>query len=208
MRGVKPIQTIKEGKSFNYNKAVTVNKYCDLVGKVLDVGCRDCIINYVASDYVGFDVKPEPYEDNIKVVTGDLERGLPFNNQEFGTVVALDVLEHVDNPYFAIYEFKRVAREKAIICLPNLYHFKHRIKYLLGKGLGDKYGLPEHKPVDRHKWLFDFDDARNFVLSNSPPFKVVKEFAWGGPWKSAPKHLVKSKPNLFAWWYLCELERC
>ncbi len=132
-------------------------------GRILDVGCRSGNLREVLHqhnepvEYCGLDLYP-PAD-----VIADLEKGLPFKGKEFDVVVALDVLEHTDDIHKAFDEICRVARQFAVITLPNAYELKGRIKFLLGQRISGKYGLPVEKPADRHRWLFSFDEARNFV---------------------------------------------
>ena len=66
--------------------------------------------------------------------------------------MALDVLEHTDDIYRANEELFRVARKNVIIALPNAYEVKGRLKFLIGRTLSGKYGLPLDPPSDRHRW--------------------------------------------------------
>jgi hypothetical protein len=55
-------------------------------------------------------------------VVTDLERGtLPFDDRSFETVVAADVLEHVDSMHAFFDELCRVADRHVIVSLPNPY---------------------------------------------------------------------------------------
>lgn len=88
-------------------------------GSVLDVGCRTGQLKHVLPSkdiyYCGLDlVSPAD-------VIGNLEVGLPFKNEKFDVVVALDVLEHTDNIWNAFRELCRVARQYCVITLPNIY---------------------------------------------------------------------------------------
>lgn len=179
-----------------------------LTGSVLDVGCRDCLLSQYIDDYVGLDIEPKPYRDDIRdIIKCNLEYGIPFKNNSFDTVLALDVLEHVDNLYYLFNELKRVSKKYIIINLPNLYHFKFRLKYVFGKSIGGKYGIPIKKPPDRHKWIFNLNEARDFLIKNSFPFKIQKEYIWSGGEQYIPLKMVALRPNLFGWRYQCILEK-
>lgn len=129
-----------------------------LKGDVLDVGCdAKHLSEKIQGRYVGIDVGGAA---DIRV---NLEAGLPFHDKSFDAVVAFDVLEHCERIHFVFDELCRVSRCHIIIGLPNMYEWHFRLVFLLGKGLGGKYGLPPEVPADRHRWLFKLNDARRFV---------------------------------------------
>jgi len=133
-----------------------LSKY--LCGSVLDVGCDQMhLAKMVRGRYVGIDVNGTP--DLIV----NVEHGLPFQDKSFDTVVAFDVLEHLDDIHAAFDELCRVARRYVILGLPNMYEWRFRIMFLLGRRLSGKYGLPAEAPQDRHRWLFSLCEARTFV---------------------------------------------
>jgi SAM-dependent methyltransferase len=127
---------------------------------VLDVGCRDGILKkYLPREvsYAGVDLSPGP---NVTRVC-NLEQGIPFADASFDAVVALDVLEHVDNIWFAFDEVVRVARRQVMVVLPNSYHFRERLRFLRGREAG-KYVLSPDPIRDRHRWLLSYRSARSF----------------------------------------------
>jgi methionine biosynthesis protein MetW len=62
----------------------------------------------------------------------DLEAGLPFDDDAFGTVCALDVLEHLLEPERALAELARVGRE-VVIVVPNFSYWRDRVRMLAGR---------------------------------------------------------------------------
>lgn len=102
--------------------------------KILDAGCGEGILvekyRKKGFDIAGFDLN---YSSKF-VKTGDI-RAIPFKNQEFGLVLCLDVLEHINlsDQEKAIDELIRVTKDKGVIIfsLPNLAHFISRISFLL-----------------------------------------------------------------------------
>jgi len=179
-------------------------------GKVLDVGCRSGLLKKALSDegceieYCGLDIHP-PAD-----VIADLAKGLPFDNNSFDVVVALDVLEHIDDIHRAFDEVCRVARKFVVLTLPNVYELRGRIKFLLGLPLSGKYGLPLDSPSDRHRWLFSFVEARRFVQSRAKclGFTVKAEGCLVGPRRDKIlKFLIGRFPNLLSPLYFCVLGR-
>lgn len=179
-------------------------------GKVLDVGCRSGnLANILAKTnpnvrYVGLDLYPPAN------VVGNLEAGLPFQDKAFDVVVALDVLEHTNDIYKAFSELCRCAQRFVVITLPNAYELKGRLKFLIGKKLSGKYGLPPEPPIDRHRWIFSLKEARTFVHFRAQHcgFKVTLEGCLIGPRRALiGRLLVSHLPDPFCPTYLALLER-
>src|SRR6266853_4201985 len=127
---------------------------------VLDIGCRDGILRkYLPAElrYAGVDLSPGP---NVTKVF-NVEQGIPFADASFDAVVALDVLEHVDNVWFAFDEMVRVARQQVMVVLPNSYHFRERLRFLRGVE-AVKYVLSPAPIQDRHRWLLSYQAAHSF----------------------------------------------
>ena len=178
-------------------------------GSVLDVGSRSGNLKYELPNgnmaYCGLDLYAPA--DAI----GNLEIGLPFGNKSFKTVVALDVLEHTDNIYRAFEELCRVARANVIIALPNAYEVKGRLKFLLGRQLSGKYGLPLDPPDDRHRWLFSLREAKAFThtMGRRHGFEVLSEGCLIGPRRgfAVGRLLVAQFPNLLSPHFIALLQR-
>jgi hypothetical protein len=175
---------------------------------VLDVGCRSGNLKQVLPDnkiqYWGVDLH-QPAD-----VIGSLEDGLPFRNQEFYSVVALDVLEHTDNIYGAFGELCRIAQKYVVITFPNAYEIQVRFRFLFGKNIGGKYGLPLKPPHDRHRWIFSFDEARNFTHSRASKhgFSVLTDGCLIGPRRAIlARKIVRLLPNLASSTYVALLGR-
>jgi hypothetical protein len=85
----------------------------------------------------------------------DLERPLvQLPDQHFDVLTALDVLEHVEHFHSAFSELLRITRALAIVALPNMASYYHRLSFLCRGRLGtDKYDLPSKPVSDRHRWL-------------------------------------------------------
>ena len=130
-----------------------------LGGKVLDVGCGEAYLrDFVRrSQYVGIDIIGNPD------VLIDLEQGvLPFQANTFDCVVCTDVLEHLENIHNLFDELIRVSAKYVIISLPNPAGAAWP-RIIRGNNIGKFYGLPPTKPVDRHRWFFNYQQARLFI---------------------------------------------
>ena len=138
---------------------------------VLDVGCRDKILkNFIkkGSKYQGID-----YKDSDEVIGHNLENGIPFEDESFDIVFALDVLEHVENIHFLLDEVIRVSKFEAIIALPNMSYWKFRLRFLKGKDISKKYLFSSVHVLDRHRWLTSYNSSINFVSENSAGNEVT-----------------------------------
>ncbi|MDT8382978.1 MAG: class I SAM-dependent methyltransferase [Gammaproteobacteria bacterium] len=99
----------------------------EAAGKILDIGCgRQPLRKYIKTscDYYSLDypmtgkklyaARPDVFGDAHK---------LPFANGSFDTIVMLEVLEHLTDPYFALQEARRIVSPGGciIISTPFLY---------------------------------------------------------------------------------------
>jgi SAM-dependent methyltransferase len=165
-----------------------------LQGKVLDVGCNEAYLRpYLGpSRYIGVDLI-----GNVDVQV-NLEDGvLPFAGSIFDCVVCLDVLEHLEEIHSMFPELIRVTRGYAIVSLPNPFA-QYWPLFFRGGGNADKYGLPPDRPPDRHRWFFNYDEAKTFLITMAHrnnarilrivPIPIVED---GVFWKVAVKQLLR-----------------
>lgn len=135
-------------------------------GTLLDVGARDRVLAKL--------LDPEALKySSADLGSGhdyqlDLESKLDLPSMAFDVVVALDVLEHVENTHQAFHELARLTRRTLVIALPNMATLPRRLSFLFRANLGtDKYSLLESHQGDRHRWLTIYHEINNFVLSNA-----------------------------------------
>ena len=149
-------------------------------GKVLDVGCDKAVLKSLVPgiDYTGVDVEGTP---DLILNLEEIDE-LPFSTSEFECVVCADVLEHLDNLHFVFGELVRVCGGHLIFSLPNNWANARRA---IERGYGQigHYGLQIQKPVDRHKWFFNLQEAIHFIEGQPQkfPVKVVECFAMERP---------------------------
>ena len=112
--------------------------------------------------------------DNDYNLNLDLIERLPFEDKNFDVVLALDVLEHLENLHFILNEIIRVSKKYVIISLPNSILdiipiiFNKKCKDEINNGVYNKfYGLPLKKPIDRHRWFLTVKDIERFFEDNS-----------------------------------------
>lgn len=103
-----------------------VSKDC----KVLDLGCRDGgLKKFLHSGimYKGMDIAEEFRSDEI--VIGNISEAIPFEDNFFDFVFAIEVCEHTTNPFNVFREVWRVLKHGGyfVVSVPNPYHFKEII---------------------------------------------------------------------------------
>jgi hypothetical protein len=133
----------------------------DLPGTLVDVGARDRVLQHYLLDpntsYYSADIAPG--HDFL----WDLESPIDCADKAYDIVVALDVLEHLENIHLALEELLRIARVRLYVSLPNMTCLSFRLRFLLKGHISGKYDLlPEHQG-DRHRWLMNYKEACGFV---------------------------------------------
>lgn len=135
-----------------------------LTNKVADIGCFEAPLRNLLSDcnYTGVDIVGNP---DI-VLNLDSKDPLPFNDNTFDSVLCIEVLEHLDNLHIVFDELIRISNKTIIVSLPNCWRDARR---KIEKGSGDflHYGLPVEKPLDRHKWFFNCQQAEVFFTQQA-----------------------------------------
>lgn len=69
----------------------------------------------------------------LAVDCGDLNKTIPYNNEEFDYVCFLEAIEHTANPYNAICELSRVLKAGGMLVMstPNYLNIERRLKFLV-----------------------------------------------------------------------------
>lgn len=113
----------------------------------------------------GYKVSTCGYENlNIKGVPFqwvDLNKGnIPYPDKSFDIVTAIELIEHLQNPFHLIRELNRICKKGGyvIVSTPNTANWYYRLYYLLfGKLIGfdknDGYSLDHISPI--HAEIFD-----------------------------------------------------
>ncbi len=119
---------------------------------ILDVGCgtgyvTDIISGSLKVNVVGCDLDKKRLSVarrhfNQEVIVADVTR-LPFRDGSFDAVVAMEILEHLQNPDPALSELKRIARRYLVITVPNDPYFM-LANVLRGKNLRNFGNPPDH----------------------------------------------------------------
>lgn len=137
---------------------------------LLDIGCRTMALKPMLKncrEYYGADLVP-----GENILQCNLEEGLKFPDGSFDIVVALDVLEHLEHAHQVFKDMQRIARRAVIVALPNMYYWKFRLNFLLGKGLSGKYAFPVDPILDRHRWVLSYTEATRFIEHNAKGLEI------------------------------------
>lgn len=158
-----------KSKSFYINRETrsefVVREFGHFFGKtILDVGSSKKELKSALERYK---IEIENYT-SVDVVEADIEidldkESLPFVTDSFETVVCTDVLEHLENIHSVFLKILSIASKNVIVSLPNCW-FALKKGLFLGKESGKFYGLPPIQPQDRHRWFFNYTEARYFLI--------------------------------------------
>ena len=177
---------------------------------LIDLGCRTMDLKPLllnCRSYLGTDFVPGKH-----IIECNLEKGLPdFNSNSHDVVVALDVLEHLENCHFLLSEMIRVARKTVYVSLPNLYYTSFRYNVMMNGKLSGKYSFPIDPILDRHRWILSYNEAVRFIDHNAQGnpvshFKIIPQrgrtkLLIGG----VERYLGEKYPDLFSYGSLHEI---
>jgi 2-polyprenyl-3-methyl-5-hydroxy-6-metoxy-1,4-benzoquinol methylase len=118
------------------------------IGRVLDApageGAMSRLLAKRGHDVIAFEIDEREFAaKEVSLVTGDMNRPLPFRNESFTYVVCMDGIEHLENPYLTIREFARILKRDGalFISTPNISAFRSRARYFL-TGFHNKGKIP------------------------------------------------------------------
>lgn len=106
---------------------------------VRELPCRELVASDISE--AGFDVP------GVKFVRIDFSERLPFDNQSFDVVYAIEAFEHATNLYHLMEDICRILKPGGVLVfsVPNVSHMKSRLGFLL-TGFFDLYLPPSVKP--------------------------------------------------------------
>jgi 2-polyprenyl-3-methyl-5-hydroxy-6-metoxy-1,4-benzoquinol methylase len=196
----------KEYNKYVYNK-IPKNK------KVLDLGCntgllgealiknKECIV--YGADYSNEAIKIAKTKLN-KAVVCDLEKSIPFKNEQFDAIVLADILEHLRYPEELLKKIKILLKEKGVIIasIPNVANIHIRFHLLFGNWNYKKSGILDRTHLrffteKTIKKLFLDSNYEILEIDSTPGFSffVLRHFEI---LKKIKEKLCKMYPKLFA----------
>jgi 2-polyprenyl-3-methyl-5-hydroxy-6-metoxy-1,4-benzoquinol methylase len=128
---------------------------------ILDIGCRDCYLNELLTqdlEYLGCDIF-QNQKGSVDVV-GDFQ-DIHFTEQ-YDFVTALDVVEHVDDPFALTEKIFKTSKKYVIITLPNIFNYSKKFDFLFNNSLGGKYDFYTENKLDRHRWIMNYEQIVRF----------------------------------------------
>jgi len=184
---------------------------------LLDVGCGDGLLIGLVKQQneniqcAGVDfsenavnISAKKYPDGYFVRCNVATETLPFSDDSFDTVIALDILEHLFHPKNALIEMRRISRHDVIIGVPNFSSFPARIQALFGR-------VPENNfPKKSHVYWFNKGVLLKMLIEAD--FEV-KDIKWNYQFQNVPvlRHLTKLlcrlRPSLFALSFVVRAEK-
>lgn len=191
--------------------------------KILDLGCG---AGSVSAELInrghhvtGIDVMKDAVERacrrGLDALVYDLNNPLPFEDNSFDRVLALDILEHLFDPIAMLTEIQRVLKSQGhlLLFLPLHFDIRQRFHILFGKGIVSY----EHLYYDANTTAWNYFHIRfftlsetysmlrstNFVPDTDPDYRPIitsdlpklwrNIFSWQGV-----KKLAQHWPNLFS----------
>jgi SAM-dependent methyltransferase len=136
------------------------------VKSVLDIGCRGAEaravlppdVEYFGNDLIQNSAATVAYVGDALTV--------PFG-RTFDCVMALDVVEHLDDPYRLMARMFELSERHVLVSLPNVYDLVHKYKFLFQSTLGGKYEFDVDNRLDRHRWIMNYDEIHRFFRAQA-----------------------------------------
>ena len=181
--------------------------------KLLDVGCRGCELKSYVSDllnYEGVDLFQNP-SGSVNYVL-DVSRGIPLKDNSYEYVVALDLVEHLDDFEGGLNELLRLTNHRLILMLPNMAHVFFRVNFLFKGRISGKYDMYYKMGRDRHRWLTTQVQVDEILKQFSIDHNLKLTVRW---FTDSPKlnffarccRMLSISPNLWSWASLYVLEK-
>lgn len=144
------------------------------IGSVLDVGCRGCEAKSIlpsGAEYYGNDLFQND-ERSVTFVGDVLEAEF---GRTFDCVMALDIIEHVDDPYALMDKLFNLSDNYLLVSLPNIYDLPHKYDFVFKDTLGKKYQFDVKNSLDRHRWVMSYDEIYQFLSFYSQKYDMRME---------------------------------
>lgn len=138
-------EELKAAASENTHETVLALISRENRGLVLDVGAGSGALSLKLSE-LGFkviatDINPAfkantiDGKKNIEFVLSDLDVSIPFKEHAFDYIVAVEIIEHIENPWYFLREISRILKinGKLFLSTPNIHAIYQRIYFLFSK---------------------------------------------------------------------------
>lgn len=143
------------GCGFGYGSTMLL-QMCTQTRTVVAIDTSSTALSYAKKKYLG------------PIYTRADAQAFPFKDMSFDSVVALEVIEHVDNDIHLLREVHRVLRDEGLLILstPNTNHLTNRLRNALFKKElpGGKPKNPYHKQEYTPKELASLLESAGFTI--------------------------------------------
>ncbi len=152
------IGTIRKKHHYDRYKIVK-NLVKDHGKKLLDIGCGSpakCVKEGSFLRTIGYgqgiDIYPRNIEFDFKI--GDMQK-IPFEDEKFDVVTAIEVIEHVENPSKALKEVNRVLKKDGVFVMttPNNNLFFRTFWLVWERTFGKEWKHTHLSPMMKKDWL-------------------------------------------------------
>ncbi len=159
--------------------------------KILDAGCAfgDLLALLDKKNYITYGIDVSEYaiakakkNTKAKLIVGDLNEKLPYKDDFFDAVFALDIIEHLESPHQFLLDMHRVLKKKGVLFIqtPNINSLFERIFKK------DWFGYRD----ETHLILFNRKNLQ-FLLQKSG-FSVIVNQTISSPFPPFVRSLVKN----------------
>lgn len=154
---------------------------------IIDLGCGDTellseikekksslninSINYVGA---GYEVKQKNKDINvINLLDFNKSNWDKFVEEKFDFILALDVIEHLENPFCFLKQLKKISKinTKILITIPNIHSYRSRIKFFLtgrpSAFFNKDFRLSNKRNFDHHIWIPAIDLIKYYLRCNN-----------------------------------------
>jgi len=133
---------------------------------LLDVGCRDgSLVDRLPPSTAYFGADLFQNERGNVAFLGDIQK--MEVGRKFEYVLALDILEHVDDLHGLFDRLVGMMESRLMVSLPNCYDLKSRFNFVFKGALGGKYRLKADPSLDRHRWVVGDAEIISFFESKA-----------------------------------------
>ncbi len=195
---MEPSSNLKKYYSKNPLKKICVKLFTEKIVKtisrlkiknILDAGCgegfiiRKVLKNIPDIKINGLDMNQDSIQfakkilPNCKFTQGDIIN-MPYNNNSYDLIIALEILEHLKSPELALQELKRVTNNYCLISVPLEPYFSLG-NLLSGKNIKQFGKEPEHLQLWNKKQIVNLVSQYFNILSVnvSFPWTIILGFA-------------------------------
>jgi hypothetical protein len=170
---------------------------------VIDLGARNQILKkFIPTNWEYTGVDKFTLEKNLNI---DVERNFDLIKDKYDLVIALDIIEHLNDPINFFNNCSKISKKTIILNIPNVAYYQFRFNFLLRGTLTEKFHFSGNNENDRHRWFTTFENIQDFLKNiNSKDYEcnIIKIYKSRNKLKFLnifEKYLGNLFPNIFCW---------